>query len=178
MENIADYIYGLAKLNHEEKSLGYVTEDGVDWGGESAQKRQVFAAQIKSAPVLSRVTKKATNILKFKMFQLNGDNCKAVMGGSTNAKGSYLPPEDIPTIAGKFDIETDSGHTIRIYNGQLNGDVRGKINGADELGIDCELEMLRPANNGRAYMIFAPGDTVPDIKTDTAPITDLVNTPS
>lgn len=44
-------------------------------------------------------------------------------------------------MQGVFDIETVTGHTIRIYNGVLTCNFANGINFSNVLGIECELEM-------------------------------------
>lgn len=61
----------------------------------------------------------------------------------------------------QFDIETVTGHTIRIYNGVLTCNFANGINFSNVLGIECELEM-QDAGEKPPYKIFAPGDSVPE----------------
>ncbi|MGL5682637.1 MAG: hypothetical protein ACRDDZ_06205 [Marinifilaceae bacterium] len=150
------YIYGLDTFKKGSTALGFISEDGIDWGGDKATFVKVHAAQVKTGPVKKIVQKQATNVLSFKMIQLIPDNCIAVIGGTKDNKG-YTPPVSFSGIEDKFDIKCDSGHTIRIYKGSLSGEIRGKINGAEILGIDCELEMLAPDDGGALYKIFDPG---------------------
>ena len=43
------------------KRLGNISEEGVDWGGDNAQTFELWAAQIRSNPVLDIETRAATN---------------------------------------------------------------------------------------------------------------------
>jgi hypothetical protein len=64
--------------------LGNLSEEGLAWGGEDAQKFSLFAAQQRSNPVKEVQTRAATNELTGKMIELLPANCVSVMGGKVN----------------------------------------------------------------------------------------------
>lgn len=163
MEENDGFIYGLDEIKHKGVALGYISEDGIDWGGDKADTVKIYAAQVKGAPVKKITKKGATNTLTFKMIQLIGKNCAQVMGGAADADGSYTPPAKFDGVEGTLDIKCDSGHTVRIFNASLSGAIKGKISGGEVLSLDCEVEMLEPVGGGQLYKIFPPGVTIPEL---------------
>lgn len=158
MANVNDgFIYGLDLLKFGEKELGYISEDGLEWGGDKAEKVKINAAQVKNGPVKIITKGTGTNVITFKLIQLIGANCKDVMGGEVDEDGTYTPPVKVENLEGKVDVKCDSGHTIRIFNGSLSAKPAGKISGSELFSIDCELEMLAPADGTAPYKIYAPG---------------------
>lgn len=69
------------------------------------------------------------------------------------------PTED-KDVQGVFDIETVTGHTIRIYNGVLTCNFANGINFSNVLGIECELE-IQEAGEKPPYKVFPPGQVPP-----------------
>lgn len=63
-------------------------------------------------------------------------------------------------MQGVFDIETVTGHTIRIYNGVLTCNFANGINFSNVLGIECELE-IQEAGEKPPYKVFPPGQVPP-----------------
>lgn len=156
MENDG-FIYGLDLFKFGGKELGYISEDGLEWGGDKPEKVKINAAQVKGGPVKVITKGNGTNVITFKLIQLLGQNCKDVMGGEVDDKGTYTPPLRVEDLEGAADIKCDSGHTIRIFRGNLSTKISGKISGGEVLGIDCEFEVLQPADGSAAYKIFSPG---------------------
>ena len=102
-----------------------------------------------------------TKTWTFTLIELSADNMIQVMGGTKESTGIYVPPTEDKDVQGVFDIETVTGHTIRIYNGVLTCNFANGINFSNVLGIECELEMQEAGENP-PYKIFAPGDVVPE----------------
>ncbi len=117
--------------------LGYISEEGLAWGGDKPEKVKINAAQVKSGPVKIIVKNNGTNVITFKLIQLDGAHCKDVMGGTVAADGTYTPPEKVEDLVGVADIKCASGHTIRVFNGSLSTKLSGNINGSEVLAILC-----------------------------------------
>lgn len=163
MEKVNDgFMYGVDVFNFNKKPLGYISEEGLAWGGDKPEKVKINAAQIKSGPVKVITKNSGSQLITFKLIQLKGENCKDVMGGEVAADGSYTPPAKLADLEAVADIKCDSGHTIRVFKGSLSAKPAGNINGSEVLALECELEMLVPDGGGAPYKIFPPGVTPPD----------------
>ena len=57
------------------KKLGFITDKGIEWGGNDAEFISLMAAQKRNAPVKKIKKKEATNTLKYRMFELQAENC-------------------------------------------------------------------------------------------------------
>lgn len=148
--------YGLDQFTFNGKVLGYISEEGLAWGGDKPEKVKINAAQVKTGPVKVITKNNGTNVITFKLIQLKGENCKDVMGGEVAADGTYTPPVKITDLTGPAEIKCDSGHTISISNGSLSAKISGNINGSELLAIECELELLAATDGGAAYKILPP----------------------
>lgn len=156
------FMYGLDVFTFKTKELGYISEEGLAWGGDKPEKVKINAAQVKTGPVKVITKNSGSQLISFKLIQLLGENCKVVMGGEVAADGSYTPPVKLSDLEGQADIKCDSGHTIRVYKGSLSAKPAGNINGSEVLALECEMEMLVPDDGGPLYKIFAPGVTPSD----------------
>lgn len=162
MEKVNDgFMYGLDSFTFAKKELGYISEEGLTWGGDKPEKVKINAAQIKSGPVKVITKNSGSQLITFKLIQLLGANCKDVMGGEVAEDGSYTPPAKLTDLEGQADILCDSGHTIRVFKGSLSAKPAGNINGSEVLALECEMEMLVPDDGGAPYKIFPPGVTPP-----------------
>lgn len=155
------FIYGLDSLTFMKKELGYISEEGLQWGGDKPEKVKINAAQVKTGPVKIITKNAGTQLISFKLIQLDGENCKAVMGGEVGEDGTYTPPVAVSDLEGVADIKCDSGHTIRVFNGSLSAKPAGNINGSEVLKLECELEMMVPVGGGAPYKIYEPGVVPP-----------------
>lgn len=163
MEKANDgFMYGVDVFNFNKKPLGYISEEGLSWGGDKPEKVKINAAQVKSGPVKVITKNSGSQLITFKLIQLKGENCKDVMGGEVAEDGSYTPPAKLVDLEAVADIKCDSGHTIRVFKGSLSAKPAGNINGSEVLALECELEVLVPDNGGAPYKIFPPGVIPPD----------------
>lgn len=129
--------FGLDQFKFNNQVLGYISEEGLAWGGDKPEKVKINAAQVKSGPVKIIVKNNGTNVITFKLIQLDGAHCKDVMGGTVAADGTYTLPEKVEDLVGVVDIKCASGHTIRVFNGSLSTKLSGNINGSEVLAILC-----------------------------------------
>ena len=79
--------FGLDQFKFNNQVLGYISEEGLAWGGDKPEKVKINAAQVKSGPVKIITKNNGTNVITFKLIQLDGPHCEAVMGGKTEANG-------------------------------------------------------------------------------------------
>ena len=142
------------------KKVGLITEDGIDWGGNEAEFINVYAAQFRKAPVKKIKTKDATNLITFNMFELVPQNCADLLGGNVSGEKWDAPSESV-SLEGPLSIKCGTGQTISIKNVSLDGSVRGGLGGEKKLGIECSMEMLTPADGGSPFSL---GVTKPSIK--------------
>ena len=147
------YIMLLDALMFNDKKIGVISDEGIDWGGDSAEYIKLWGAQVRNAPVKKIKKKDGTNILKFTLIELLPQNCKDVMGGTVNG-ARWDAPADSVSLTGALKILAGTGQTIDIKNMTLDGLVRGKIGGDSALGIECELEMLKPADGGSPFAMY------------------------
>ena len=68
--------YGLDQFKFGEQVLGYISEEGLAWGGDKPEKVKINAAQIKGGPVKVITKNNGTNVITFKLIQLDGAHCK------------------------------------------------------------------------------------------------------
>ena len=55
------YLMLLDAVYFNGRRMGNISEEGLDWGGEDAQTVELWAAQIRTSPVLDIETRAATN---------------------------------------------------------------------------------------------------------------------
>ena len=149
------YIMLLDAVMFDGKKIGNISDSGIDWGGDSPEYIKLYAAQVRSAPVKKIKKKDGTNVLKFKLIELLAQNCADVMGGTVNGERWDAPADSVSL----------TGQTIEIKSMTLDGLVRGTLGGDDALGIECEMEMVKPADGGSPFSIYP---TVPFIKAEPA----------
>ena len=152
------YIYGLDVFKFKGFKVGNITEDGIDWAGDKQEKVKLMAAQVKTGPVKIIKKNNGTNVLTFKVFQLDGTNCATLLGGTVDsATGAYTPSKELVNLQGAAEIVCGSGHVISIPNADLVAQLKGKISGTEAFGIECELEILAPTDDSvAAYTITPP----------------------
>jgi hypothetical protein len=137
----------LDALVFNDKKIGYVSEDGIDWGGDAAEYIRIWAAQKRNAPVKKIKKKAATNVITFNLIELLPQNCADVMGGDVSGEKWNFPSDSV-MLEGPLKILSGTGQTIEIYNVSLDGAIRGTLGGDDPLRIECEMEMELPASGG------------------------------
>lgn len=158
------YIMLLDAVMFGGKKIGNISDSGIDWGGDSPEYITLYAAQVRNAPVKKIKKKDGTNVLKFKLIELLAQNCADVMGGTVNGE-RWDAPADSVSLTGPLKILAGTGQTIEIKNMTLDGLVRGTLGGDDALGIECEMEMVKPLAGGSPFAIYP---TVPFIKAEPA----------
>ena len=150
--------------------VGNLSEEGLDWSGEDAQKFKIYAAQKRNAPVKEIKTRDATNDLTGKMIQLKPANCVTLMGGSVNVEtGGWDAPADSQMIEGPIKILAGTGYTLDIRHAALSmANLRGGFGGEKTLGIQFSISILTPPDGGSPYSIYP---TIPFLSVDPAALT-------
>ena len=154
-------IYGVSDLIFNGVKMGLISEDGMQPGGDSPTKNRIYSAQKRNAPFAVIMASPGSKMWSFTLIELLPKNLVQVMGGKEETDGSYTPPTEDKAVNGVVDIKTTTGHTIRIYNGNLIANFANGLNYSNVFGIACELEMQEVAN-GVPYRIYPPGATVPE----------------
>lgn len=154
-------IYGVSDLIFNGVKMGLISEDGMQPGGDSPTKNRIYSAQKRNAPFAVIMASPGSKMWSFTLIELLPKNLVQVMGGKEETDGSYTPPTEDKAVNGVVDIKTTTGHTIRIYNGNLIANFANGLNYSNVLGIACELEMQEVAD-GVPYRIYPPGATVPE----------------
>lgn len=149
--------------------IGSLSEEGLDVGGEEAQKLKIWSAQNRQAPVKTMQTRAATMELTAKMIELVPDACILIAGGSKNENGGWDAPADSITVEGPAKVLAGTGQTLSIKRAALTlGNLRGGLGGDKTLGLNFGLEILMPLDGSSPYSI---DPTVPFIEADPETLT-------
>lgn len=166
--NNQGYLMLLDAIYFAGKRVGYISEDGLDWGGEDAQTVELWAAQVRNNPILDIETRAATNEITGKMIELVPENCVDIMGGKAVGNEWQMPANSI-RVEGELKILTGTGQTILIKRASLRASkIRGGLGGENTLGIEFGLKVLAPLDGS------SPGSikpTAPFITADPAALT-------
>ena len=156
-------IYGVKNIKFNGVPLGLISEDGLQPGGDAPTKTRVWAAQKRNAPFAVIKSNPGTKVWTFVLIELIPENIVQVAGGKVEADGSYTPPAEDVELEGVVDIDTVSGHTMRLNKGLLTSTFANGFNFTTTLGLACELEMQEPGGEEPAYKIYPPGVEPPEI---------------
>lgn len=140
--NNQGYLMLLDAIYFAGKRIGYISEDGLDWGGDDAQTVELWAAQVRNNPVLDIETRAATNEITGKMIELVPENCVNIMGGKAVGDEWQMPASSI-RVEGELKILTGTGQTILLKRASLRASkIRGGLGGENTLGIEFGLKVL------------------------------------
>lgn len=166
--NNQGYLMLLDAIYFAGKRVGYISEDGLDWGGEDAQTVALWAAQVRTNPVLDLETRAATNDITGKLIELVPENCVDIMGGKAVGDEWQMPSNSI-RVEGELKILTGTGQTILLKRASLRASkIRGGLGGENTLGIEFGLKVLAPLD-GSSPGSIKPTD--PFITADPAALT-------
>jgi hypothetical protein len=135
------YMMLLDAVYFGDKKIGYISEDGLEWGGEEAQFTELNAAQLRTAPVKKVPKKAATNVITFRLIELLPEHCKTVMGGVV-VNDKWNAPTGLIVLQDCVKILTGTGQTIEIASALLTAAVRGNLGGDKSLGMDVRMEVV------------------------------------
>lgn len=153
MEKVNDgHIMLLDELVMGGKTIGLISQEGIDWGGDKPTYNKLFAAQRRGGPVKKVLATPGTNMFTFQMIQLLAENCVALAGGTATGD-KWDAPSDVVTIEGPAQIKTGTGQLIDIKMLSLNAVVRGKLGNSGNLYLDCEAEVITPTDGTSPFSI-------------------------
>lgn len=172
-DNSNGLMYGVAEVKFkeiqgEEKTLGWLDENGMQPSGNAPQFLDVYAAQVTDGPVDSIQTNPGSDAFTMNLIQLSAKNMSEVFGGKAEADGAYTPPANF-VKTGVLTIKMHSGHNFRVFNARLsrNGWQNG-MNMSNVLGFGIRVDMLKPTDGKeRRWRSYPPG-VVPDTSDETA----------
>lgn len=172
-DNSNGLMYGVAEVKFkesqgEEKTLGWLDENGMQPAGNAPQFLDVYAAQVTDGPVDSIQTNPGSDAFTMNLIQLNAKSMSDVFGGKAEADGAYTPPANF-VKTGVLTIKMHSGHSFRVFNARLsrNGWQNG-MNMSNVLGMGIRVDMLKPTDGKeRRWRSYPPGVT-PDTSDETA----------
>jgi len=152
------YIFQLGNIYHNQKQIGYVSEEGLQAGGDAPSTTQIRAAQLGNAVVKTLVSTPGTNRFTFTLIQLLGENMKDVFGGTVSPNGDYAAPRVQAPIEGPLLVEAESGHKLIARKTSLTANFANSVSLSNTLAIACTVEILTP-EEGEPFKILAPGTT-------------------
>ena len=172
-DNSNGLMYGVAMVKFkeaqgEEKTLGYLDENGMQPAGQAPQFMDVYAAQVADGPVDSIQTNPGSDAFTMNLIQLKAENMVTVFGGKAETDGAYTPPANF-VKTGVLTIKMHSGHSFRVFNARLsrNGWQNG-MNMSNVLAMGIRVDMLKPTDGKeRRWRSYPPG-VEPDTSDQTA----------
>lgn len=166
-------MYGVAAVKFkpasgEEKTLGWLDQNGMQPAGSAPTFLEVFAAQVMDGAVDSIMTNPGSDAFTMNLIKLDAQSMVDVFGGKKETDGSYTPPTSF-VATGVLTISMHSGHSFRVFNARLsrNGWQNG-MNMQNVLAFGIRVDMLKPTDGkDRRFRIYPPG-VVPDTSDETA----------
>ena len=166
-------MYGVAAVKFkpssgEEKTLGWIDQNGMQPSGSAPTFLEVFAAQVMDGAVDSIMTNPGSDAFTMNLIKLDAQSMVDVFGGKKETDGSYTPPTSF-VATGVLTISMHSGHSFRVFNARLsrNGWQNG-MNMQNVLAFGIRVDMLKPTDGkDRRFRIYPPG-VVPDTSDETA----------
>ena len=163
------YLMLLDAVYFNGRRMGNISEEGLDWGGEDAQTVELWAAQIRTSPVLDIETRAATNEITGKkdlavqsadankgvVIEMVPQNCVDLMGGKVAGEEWQMPASSM-RVEGDMRILTGTGKTVKLKRVSLRASkIRGGLGGENVLGIEFGLKVLAPLDGS------SPGSILP-----------------
>lgn len=172
-DNSNGLMYGVAEVKFkesqgEEKTLGWLDENGMQPAGNAPQFLDVYAAQVTDGPVDSIQTNPGSDAFTMNLIQLNAKSMSDVFGGKAETDGAYTPPANF-VKTGVLTIKMHSGHSFRVFNARLsrNGWQNG-MNMSSVLAMGIRVDMLKSTDGKeRRWRSYPPG-VEPDTSDQTA----------
>ena len=168
-------IYGVAEIkfkssaiDSEEKTIGWIDENGLQPAGTEPQFLEIFAAQVLDGSVETILQNPGSEAFTLILIQLKAKNLEDIFGGKAETDGSYTPPTSF-IATGVLTIKMHSGHSFRVFNARLSKTTfQNGMNMQNVLGFGIRVDMLKPADGKeRRFRIYPPGIS-PDTADGTA----------
>ena len=162
-------LYGVAEIkfkssaaSSEEKTIGWIDENGLQPAGNEPQFLEIFAAQVLDGPVESFMQNPGSDAFNLILIQLKAKNLEDLFGGKAEEDGSYTPPVSF-IVTGVLTIKMHSGHSFRVFNARLSKTTfQNGMNMQNVLGFGIRVDMLKPTDGKeRRFRIYPPG-VIPD----------------
>lgn len=151
------FIYGIAAVKLDTKTVGYIEKGSWDWGGEKPETTDVEAEQVPDAPVLTLATKNGTISPTFNLIQCDYETLQQFLGGTlVGTEGAYTgwkAPTSLVQLSGKWTIDFASGQTMTIPNGMITANLGGKLTLTEVSKIECQLKVNKPDDGSAPYEI-------------------------
>ena len=149
------YIALLDAVYFEDLLIGNISEEGIDWTGEDSQSIEIWAAQLRSAPVKKLQTRAATDRVEGKLIELKAQNLQTLIGGTIDAEGGWHAPATTTPKEGKLKILAGTGQTIEIPRASLLlANIRGGLGQDKTLGVQFAFEKLVPLDMSSPMSIY------------------------
>ena len=101
-----DFIYSLDKFIFKGSEFGYISEEGLQPGGDQPSTTDIRAAQLQNAIVKSLMTNPGTIQFTFALIQTTGKDFKDAFGGTVDpSTGVYSAPAKKGILEGPVTIE-------------------------------------------------------------------------
>lgn len=149
------YIALLDAVYFDDLLIGNISEEGIDWTGEDAQSIEIWAAQLRSAPVKKLQTRAATDRVEGKLIELKAKNLQTLIGGTIDEDGRWNAPATTTPKEGKLKILAGTGQTIEIPRASLLlANIRGGLGQDKTLGVQFAFEKLVPLDMSSPMSIY------------------------
>ena len=153
-EEYGGYLALLDAIYFDGLLVGNIADDGLDFAGDDAQTFQLWAAQIRTAPVDEIETRAATNVLTGKMIELVPHNLVTLLGGKVTGDRWDAPARSLMK-EGDLKGLTGTGGTIEMKRVKLRvTPLRGGLGGENTVGMNFTLTMTAPKDGGSPYSIY------------------------
>lgn len=165
-EEYGGYLALLDAVYFDGLLIGNISDDGLAFGGEDAQTFELWAAQVRTAPVDEIETRAATSEITGKMIELIPANLVTLLGGKADGDKWAAPASSI-IKEGPLKILTGTGGTIDMRRVKLRvTPLRGGLGGEDTVGMNFSFKMVSPKDAGSPYSIY-PTEAFIETNTET-----------
>lgn len=151
------FIYGIAELTFNGKTVGYIEKGSFDWGGTKGESVDVEAEQVPGAPVLTLLTKNGNISPTFNLIQLDYNSLKDNLGGTLvgpeDAPTGWKAPSELVELRGEVGINFVSGQNMTAPNALLMSNLSGKLTLTEVSKMACQLKINMPEDGGAPYEI-------------------------
>lgn len=153
-EEYGGYLALLDAIYFDGVLIGNISDEGLSFAGDDAQTFEVWAAQIREAPVDEIETRAATSEVTGKMIEMIPQACQGLAGGKIEAGKWYAPARSIMR-EGNLKILTGTGGTMDMHRAKLRvTPPRGGLGGDNTVGMNFAFKMLSPKDGSSPYSIY------------------------
>lgn len=154
--------YGLHSFKFGGQTIGLLSDDSLDWGGDDRSTNKIWAAQKRNAPVKEIIDNPGTDEIEGDLIELKPVELEKVLGGKADASGKkWDAPAAVVTKEGPAEIITADGTKINIKRASLVAKPKGNLGYKDVFKIHLKITILTPEDGGSPYGF----DTTPEVET-------------